>query len=514
MRDKLIDFLKSNDIMMKNVSVKEQEITCMPCSRAISTQQKNFVRDFINHCKCSVHKDNCGWIVDRDYTDSKCSFGVTECSSGPLDRFLCSPSSSHTVYSLNEQVYLDSEENPPISSNLQNVIELKRVESECQTVETPKIELGTQTIPAGKCDFEENLISFYTSMDFDLKPGVSSDSIRRYYSEFPVAKAFTENGFNRTTEQSKHSTFVKEYTAAAGLKHTMSSSIEWSSSFGGPRDRSVRNYCKPQVRVLPYIDRNNFLQHMDQFKSYLEKHNNISDFSRVPIQASFDGTAVTGRYQTRNNDDNVDDRIIYGVATSIPTQKTFVSVNDPDAERTGKRISKSREAIKIHSMEHTLELLDAGELARAKLYISIVLLPLIRNARPYALGMYAVTKGSDASSLLAAQREVVDACRQSGLKVIVLPGDGDATLRSLQWSNYFCKRYDWLTQLLIPLDLFYDSYGENPIFPLQDPLHNIKKARNNIKRLETRILCIGVDKSRYTLYTLLISYLNKVHNFH
>ena len=54
------------------------------------------------------------------------------------------------------------------------------------------------------------------------------------------------------------------------------------------------------------------------------------------------------------------------------------------------------------------------------------------------------------------------------------------------------KRYNWLTELIVPLDLFYDSNGENPLFALQDPLHVLKKARNNVKRLETRCLSLGI----------------------
>ena len=70
-----------------------------------------------------------------------------------------------------------------------------------------------------------------------------------------------------------------------------------------------------------------------------------------------------------------------------------------------------------------------------------------------------------------------------GIHVVTLPGDGDVTLRSLQWGFYTCQRYNWFTELIVPLDLFYDSIGEYPIFGLQDPLHVLKKLRNNVKRL-------------------------------
>jgi hypothetical protein len=102
--------------------------------------------------------------------------------------------------------------------------------------------------------------------------------------------------------------------------------------------------------------------------------------------------------------------------------------------------------------------------------------------------MYAVTKGTDSVSLDTAHHQVVHAAKEAGLQVITLPGDGDRILLSLQWGLYYCKRYNWLTELIVPLDLFYDSNGENPLFALQYPL----QARNNVKRLETRCLSFGI----------------------
>ena len=127
--------------------------------------------------------------------------------------------------------------------------------------------------------------------------------------------------------------------------------------------------------------------------------------------------------------------------------------------------------------------------------MSIVLLALIPDSRPYCVGMYSVTKGTDSFALSTAHREVVNAVKEAGLHVVTLPGDGDVTLRSLQWGFYTCQRYNWFTELIVPLDLFYDSNGEYPIFGLQDPLHVLKKLRNNVKRLETRCLSLGKAKT-------------------
>ena len=146
-------------------------------------------------------------------------------------------------------------------------------------------------------------------------------------------------------------------------------------------------------------------------------------------------------------------------------------------------------------MENTLDLVEEGAISRAKSYMSIVLLAPIPDSRPYCVGMYSVTKGTDSFALSTAHREVVNAVKEAGLHVVTLPGGGDVTLRSLQWGFYTCQRYNWFTKLIVPLDLFYDFNGEYPIFGLQDPFHVLKQLRNNVKRLETRCLSLGKDKT-------------------
>ena len=79
----------------------------------------------------------------------------------------------------------------------------------------------------------------------------------------------------------------------------------------------------------------------------------------------------------------------------------------------------------------------------------------------------------------------------------ILPGDGDSTLRHLQWNEYLCKRqFSWLTGLRIPLECLYNTNGSQPVFPMQDLLHVIKKLCTSVKRMETRCMMLGVDPKR------------------
>ena len=94
------------------------------------------------------------------------------------------------------------------------------------------------------------------------------------------------------------------------LKHSLSSAANWSSALGGPRISTIKRACKPRINILPFIDSENLAAHIRQYKEILKKYNNVSDFSKVPLQVSFDATAVTGRFQSRKLrsrcSDNVD----------------------------------------------------------------------------------------------------------------------------------------------------------------------------------------------------------------
>ena len=241
--------------------------------------------------------------------------------------------------------------------------------------------------------------------------------------------------------------------------------------------------------------------HFTKFKEILTRFNNITDFSKVPIQISFDATAVTGRFQTRKSSRSEDEeRIIYGLSSPDPLQKTLINITRPRDDEA--RLIQNKSSICINGMENTLDLIEEGAISRAKSYMAMVALALIPGSRPYCVGMYSVAKGSDSNALFTAHRQVVSIATKSGLNVVTLPGDGDVTLRSIQWGFFTCKRYNWFTELTIPLHLFYDSNGERPMFSLQDPLHVLKKLRNNVKRLETRCLALGYDKRKEKQFTV------------
>ena len=140
------------------------------------------------------------------------------------------------------------------------------------------------------------------------------------------------------------------------------------------------------------------------------------------------------------------------------------------------RLTEDRDTLRIHGMEHVMYIVEEGLISRSSLYMTVVLLPLIPDARPYCVALYAVGKGSDTNTLLLAQNTVIHVAKMTGLNIITLPGDGDSNLRSLQWARYSCDR-GWSllrASLTVPFTLFLDSDGELFRLPMQDMLHNIK----------------------------------------
>jgi hypothetical protein len=324
-------------------------------------------------------------------------------------------------------------------------------------------------------DFELKLQQFLVNIGFDLPDDFSSTSIQTYFKSHPTAREFVQNGLSRTTPQSRHSNFVKEFAVANALKHSLSSALEWSTALGGPKKTTIKNACVPPVRILPYLERVNLKAHFETFKEILRKYHKISDFSTIPVQASIDATATTGRLQSRDGIGPSDDgRVLYGLNTSSPLQKTFLNHTAAEDEPD---LVVNQTLIRLNGMENALQLLQDNKISRAKSYSCIILLALIPNSRPYCCGMYSVGKGSDANALSMAHQIIIEVGKECGLKLVTQPGDGDTTLRNLQWGTYTADRgYHWLKSLFIPFDLFYNSNGQDFQFPLQDVFHNIKKG--------------------------------------
>ena len=348
--------------------------------------------------------------------------------------------------------------------------------------------------PSDSNSFELQLKDFLKSLNIDIRKDFTSQDIKRYFSENPGAKIFFENGIGRRHKQAKHTKDAKDIVVAHALKQSLSSAMDFSDCVGGPKRSTVKNACVPKVRILPYLDVSNLEDHLAHFKETMERVLGV-EMNEVPVQASLDATAVTGRVYSRAALKEGDDRLLYGIATPGGAfQKTGLSLSsDPNAGNC----TINGHGITLHNLDCAPDLFEEGVISKATSYVAIVLVPLHPKARPYCCGIFSVTKGTDSNTILKVHRQLMISSRNVGIKLVTLPGDGDTILRSIQWGYYDCKRSSaWLSTQRVPVELFFSDNGENPLFPFQDVLHNLKKGRNNVKLLSTRVLTLGHDVTR------------------
>ena len=201
---------------------------------------------------------------------------------------------------------------------------------------------------------------------------------------------------------------------------------------------------------------------------------------------------LEGSYREHVNSQSDDENgyVLYGPSTYHPFQQVRIHLSkDKHLE-----FKKTKSCIIIDSLQSCSDFLESQLISRGTSYIAIILLPLLEKPKPYCVGIYCISKGSDAETLDLVypricydpypninsrfQKSTIDV----GVRIVTNPGDG-----SLQLTKFASKQgFQWLTQLTVPLQYMYSTDGQNPTFSMQDLLHNIKKGHNNVKSLETK----------------------------
>ena len=99
---------------------------------------------------------------------------------------------------------------------------------------------------------------------------------------------------------------------------------------------------------------------------------------------------------------------MYSVASHLPLQ---IFINKTEGLET----IISNPNIRIASLESCPSLLETGAIRRGTYYMVIVLLPLVENAKPYCIGMYCISEGSDSEILLSVHRQILKSAQESEL---------------------------------------------------------------------------------------------------
>ena len=325
-----------------------------------------------------------------------------------------------------------------------------------------------------------------------LRADFRATDILECFEDYPLLKDTFQNVLKRKHSLSKHDGNFKTFVIRSALKHSQRSALDWSSALGGPLKSTIKYSCSPKIKILPFLDVDNLKEHLNEFKRIIVEQLEISDISKVPVQASLDATAVTGSMATRSSGDE-NGRLLYGLSTYRPFQQVRIHLSSSNTDQQIE-FKETEECIIIDSLQSCNDLLESECISRGTSYVAILLLPLVEKPKPYCVGIYCISKGSDAETLHLVHRQLRECGNEVGVRIITNPGDGDSTLRSLQLTKFKSKRdHNWLTELTIPLQYLYSTDDKNPTFPMQDMLHNIKKGRNMIKMLDTKCLALGLD---------------------
>ena len=140
-----------------------------------------------------------------------------------------------------------------------------------------------------------------------------------------------ENDMKRRHPNASHNPKLKEILVKHALKFSVASALSFSNSIGGPKKSTLKAACQAKVPILPYLDKNNLLNHLDVFKSILvgsyinDPDSPVLDCSQIPIQVSIDATAVDGKLSTRQSDNGDPDfRLLYGLNGGCTQQPLIV----------------------------------------------------------------------------------------------------------------------------------------------------------------------------------------------
>ena len=130
---------------------------------------------------------------------------------------------------------------------------------------------------------------------------------------------------------------------------------------------------------------------------------------------------------------------------------------------------------------------------------------VIHQSLGYCLGTYPVGTKIGSEELQTIHETVTSLAAGVGVKVSSLVGDGDSRLRKLQRLQHkrtngapLSTSLDWLSKgTLIEFPFVYGLGIKLKQLPMQDILHAIKKMRNNMEYLTTRLV-LFCDPSKVT----------------
>ena len=287
------------------------------------------IRDLFRHFSGksgSSHREKCCWTIDRIESE-KVSFKTTWHKSSSFQFKLGSNFVGSDASITKEAVVVpDVEEEKTLQSqgtaDASVSVSTEKKDVSVVTEKTVNSDHSTQSELSIKDAYVE-------SSGLNLRPDFEMTDLKECFNQFPLLKSIMENSINRTNKHQRHDLKIKSFIVRHSLKHSTASALDISSAIGGPKKTMLKIACKSKIPILPYLDEDNLVKHMLAFRDMLVNKCGVplTDIAKVPIQASIDATAVSGKLATKSLNPDDDNRVLYGVVPQNgPMQKTSISL--------------------------------------------------------------------------------------------------------------------------------------------------------------------------------------------
>ena len=169
------------------------------------------------------------------------------------------------------------------SSHPRGIVDVQRSSSEINKASTSNVQMvGCNIISdADKAkivkDFLTSKLSITLSKDFKL------EDVEAYFVNNPEIKSAMENAMKRRDPHTFHSEAVKGMVYKHALMFSLASGLELSRIMKGPKKSSIKKACSANIKVLPYINEDNIIQHLLLYKDILVRHYNMPA-EKIPMQ--------------------------------------------------------------------------------------------------------------------------------------------------------------------------------------------------------------------------------------
>ena len=329
---------------------------------------------------------------------------------------------------------------------------------------------------------------FETSLQIQDIPG---DNIKNSIEKFNFVKRLVPNLVRRwcsnfeegTVPKLEHDPVIKDTISKFALKHSTAAALDFSKLVAGTGKSTIKleTTTANTVKVLEWVEKENLKNHIHAAKEVLQSRvkENVDDVDWI---VGFDSTPTNGKFGILDDEKDSGKSYVIGAdhAYNKPIELSQKVEGDGSQLLTSTGIING--ARNVNNMNKTGKISPAAQIA------ALVLVPLI--ALSFSYNMVAIPLGNmlkhiDLHRCCKLAQRVAQTCK---VKISAIVGDGDSRLSAIQRLHYthFPDIYCWVKNLEFPI--IFGLQKDYLDFPMQDILHVIKKLRNNMKYLGTKLL--------------------------